>query len=214
MDGPGTVTWEEFVKNAEDMIKVSARISDGWEFLGEMDVPGEAYLKRVEKHMLPSNHSIFLDDTSLENEDEVEKDPFEFDTGGNEKLRPLIIEHNILWSESYGVPVIYFNGWKSDYVNCNRVSCEEAQQFSCDEADRLGYGELSQAIHPIRKQPYLWLHPCASSKLIQNTSNSSNKLVSWLSSIAARALGLRVKPEYYQLTLNDNIATNASLRHV
>lgn len=26
---------------------------------------------------------------------------------------PFITEHHILWSESYGVPVLYFNGWKS-----------------------------------------------------------------------------------------------------
>lgn len=34
MDGPGTVTWEEFLENAERFLVVSDEVSDGWEFLG------------------------------------------------------------------------------------------------------------------------------------------------------------------------------------
>ena len=38
------------------------------------------------------------------------KDPFEakYDT-----KQPFVAEHHILWSMSYGVPVLYFNGWFS-----------------------------------------------------------------------------------------------------
>lgn len=35
MDGPGTITWEEFVADSEKVIKLSNKISDGWEFLGD-----------------------------------------------------------------------------------------------------------------------------------------------------------------------------------
>jgi len=35
MDGPGTVTWEEFLENAERFLAVSDKISDGWELRGD-----------------------------------------------------------------------------------------------------------------------------------------------------------------------------------
>lgn len=34
MDGPGTITWEEFLENTENFIQMSNRISDGWELKG------------------------------------------------------------------------------------------------------------------------------------------------------------------------------------
>jgi hypothetical protein len=35
MDGPGTITWEEFVANAEEFAKASDRLADHWLFLGD-----------------------------------------------------------------------------------------------------------------------------------------------------------------------------------
>lgn len=35
MDGSGTITWEEFLEDAERFLVVSDRISDGWEFRGD-----------------------------------------------------------------------------------------------------------------------------------------------------------------------------------
>lgn len=35
MDGPGTITWEEFLEDAKRLLVVSDRISDGWEFRGD-----------------------------------------------------------------------------------------------------------------------------------------------------------------------------------
>lgn len=34
MDGSGTITWEEFLENAEEFINLSNQISDGWELHG------------------------------------------------------------------------------------------------------------------------------------------------------------------------------------
>ncbi|XP_006566643.1 ubiquitin-like-conjugating enzyme ATG10 isoform X6 [Apis mellifera] len=113
--------------------------------------------------------------------------------------RPLITEHHVLWSMSYSVPVLYFNGWKSDFPGINSISMEEAQSFVCDR--ELKYKDLSQAIHPILGTPFLYLHPCMSHELLQITSKSKNKLVSWLSTVAPAALNLKLRPEYYQLTI-------------
>jgi len=35
MDGPGTITWEEFLENAERFLAVSNKLSDGWELHGD-----------------------------------------------------------------------------------------------------------------------------------------------------------------------------------
>ena len=35
MDGPGTITWDEFLENAERFVEMSCQISDGWELRGD-----------------------------------------------------------------------------------------------------------------------------------------------------------------------------------
>lgn len=34
MDGPGTITWDEFIENAERFVEMSSEISDRWELRG------------------------------------------------------------------------------------------------------------------------------------------------------------------------------------
>ncbi|XP_033342655.2 autophagy-related 10 [Megalopta genalis] len=196
MDGPGTITWEEFIENAENFLEISNRVSDGWELRGNKDVSGEAYLFRQRKHMFPGNYSIFQsNDTEDDLNFELTDDPFE---APSTIQKPFVTEHHIVWSMSYGVPVIYFNGWKSDFPGINPITVQEAQSF--DVGANLSYKELSQAIHPMLGTPFLHLHPCKSQELLQFTSNSKNKLVSWLSVIAPSAF-LKLQPEYYNLTV-------------
>ncbi|XP_014210701.1 ubiquitin-like-conjugating enzyme ATG10 [Copidosoma floridanum] len=206
MDGPGTMTWEEFVDNAEKLVRLSDEISDHWKFPGDKALPGQAYLTRQEKLFVPIDHP--MDDERLEDGLNIEcddekwceelnehRDPYEYPVV---KERPLIIEHHVLWSMSYSVPVIYFNGWKSDYPGINPVSVEIAQKLL--ETDKLAYNELSQAIHPLLGRPFLHLHPCGSPELLRSVAQSTNKLVSWLSAVAPAALKLRLRSEYFYLT--------------
>ncbi|KAL6431164.1 hypothetical protein ACFW04_007108 [Cataglyphis niger] len=156
MDGPGTITWEEFLENAKSFLVVSNKISDGWELRGNKEDSHEAC-------------------STIET--------------------PFITEHHILWSMSFGVPVFYFNRWKSDFPGINPMSVNEAQTDS-----KLNYMELSQAIHPLIGTPFLQLHPCLSQDLLQSMPMSKNKLVSWLSCVASAAINLQIHPEYYKLT--------------
>ncbi|XP_076290930.1 autophagy-related 10 isoform X2 [Lasioglossum baleicum] len=198
MDGPGTLTWEEFIENADSLIEISNKIGDGWELRGNKDALGEAYLVRRKKHLFPENDSMFkIDDTEddLNFELTLTDDPFE---APSTIEKPFVTEHHVLWSMSYGVPVLYFHGWKSDFPGINPISVQEAQSLATD-AD-LNYNELSQAIHPVLGTPFLHLHPCKSQELLQFTSKSKNKLVSWLSTIAPSAF-LKLQPEYYDLTV-------------
>ncbi|XP_076244075.1 autophagy-related 10 isoform X2 [Calliopsis andreniformis] len=202
MDGPGTITWEEFLENAESFVNVSNKLADGWELKGNKDIPGQAYVSRQRKHFIAdnidfSNYSS-VESNSFENDlnFELKQDPFE---APSIIEKPLVTEHHILWSMSYGVPVLYFNGWKSDFPGINLVTVEEAQLLV--PGAELKYMELSQAMHPILNTPFLHLHPCMSRELLQATNRSKNKLVSWLSTVAPAALCLKLRPEYCELTL-------------
>ncbi|EFN66305.1 Autophagy-related protein 10 [Camponotus floridanus] len=198
MDGPGTITWEEFLEDAERFLVVSDRISDGWEFRGDKGIPGQAYLFKRTKCFVPS-------DSIMKNDDDDDDDDEEFHVKFREDPHevpstletPLITEYHILWSMSYGVPVIYFNRWKSYFPGINPMSVNEAQAI---HDSKLNYMELSQAIHPIVGTPFLQLHPCLSQELLRSMSKSKNKLVSWLSCVAPAALNLKIHPEYYKLT--------------
>ncbi|XP_033315678.1 ubiquitin-like-conjugating enzyme ATG10 [Bombus bifarius] len=202
MDGPGTITWDEFLENAERFVEMSSEISDRWELRGNKDVPGEAYIVHQERQYICSNSNL-NDYSTPENNDSADdfdfvlkEDPFEA-TCPIEK--PLVTEHHVLWSMSYSVPILYFNGWKSDFPGINPISAEEAQ--SLVRNGEVKYKDLSQAIHPILGTPFLHLHPCMSHELLQITSNSKNKIVSWLSTVAPAALNLKLRPEYCQLTM-------------
>lgn len=63
---------------------------------------------------VPADYPIDEPGPNVEFEDEwqtkLRDDPHEISCTAE---RPLITEYHILWSLSYGVPTIYFNGWKS-----------------------------------------------------------------------------------------------------
>ncbi|XP_036149621.1 ubiquitin-like-conjugating enzyme ATG10 [Monomorium pharaonis] len=172
MDGPGTITWEEFLEDAEKFLVVSDKISDRWKLHGDKDIPGQAYLARRTKYFIPSESSIARKDGSTSKDDDdadagefhvnFREDPHEAASSASET--PFIIEHHILWSISYSVPVLFFNGWKSDFVGVNPVTVDEAQTI---DGSTLNYKELSQAIHPIVGTPFLQLHPCLSQELLR-----------------------------------------------
>ncbi|XP_032665324.1 uncharacterized protein LOC116841464 [Odontomachus brunneus] len=107
MDGPGTITWEEFVENARQFLALSDKLSDGWEFRGDQDIPGQAYLVRKAVCFLPDD-SILRNgeatDDNDNNDDDIEEfqarfqeDPYEAPSAAE---TPFITEHHILWSIS------------------------------------------------------------------------------------------------------------------
>ena len=72
-----------------------------------------------------------------------------------------------LGEKIYSVLINQFFLFK-DFPGNNRVSVEVAQNLLKNE--NLAYTELSQAIHPILGTPFLYLHPCMSSNLLEYTS--------------------------------------------
>ncbi|XP_043283294.1 ubiquitin-like-conjugating enzyme ATG10 [Venturia canescens] len=219
MDGPGTMSWEEFVENAESFVRVSDEISDGWELRGEKSIPGEAYLYRQIKTFVPCDYLEEFPEIDAKinvkkamgsdefMEREVEGDPYEATC---QTEQPLVTEHHVLWHMSYGVPVIYFNAWFSDFPGVNQISVTKAQRAI--PRDTLGYDELSQAIHPIVGTTFLYLHPCKSQELLSSMCESTNKLASWLSAVSPAALNLKLSLKYFELTRRKNsLGTDPSI---
>lgn len=49
MDGPGTITWDEFLENAERFVEMSSEISDRWELRGNKVTVIFYYLRSLNK---------------------------------------------------------------------------------------------------------------------------------------------------------------------
>lgn len=80
------------------------------------DIPGQAYLTRQIKTFVNNDlitgsvdGSYSMNSNDMYKMSEV-KDPFE---ASNDQEVPLIIEHHVLWSMSYSVPILLFNGYLS-----------------------------------------------------------------------------------------------------
>lgn len=64
------------------------------------------------------------DSVIMRNDDDDEEEEFhvKFQEDPHEAPRfdpletPFITEHHILWSMSYGVPILFFNGWRSGII--------------------------------------------------------------------------------------------------
>lgn len=73
--------------------------------------PGKAYLVKRKKHLLQTDNSVFKNNDADDDLNfTLTNDPFE---ASSTIEKPFVTEHHVLWSMSYGVPVLYFHGWKS-----------------------------------------------------------------------------------------------------
>ncbi|XP_052900846.1 ubiquitin-like-conjugating enzyme ATG10 [Anopheles moucheti] len=113
-------------------------------------------------------------------EKEIEKDPacaaIE-DTG-----RILSFEYHILYNESYEVPSLLFNIYEE---GGGKFNIEEAWHF-LRISEVVPLNEMYQAItmvhHPILFRPYLNLHPCKASEMMNSLPDSMNPILSFLTS--------------------------------
>lgn len=100
-------------------------------------------------------------------------------------------EYHIVYSSSYGVPVLYFNVWTTSGAFLKLDQVWNILEFNIEDK----WAALTQVEHPYLRKPYFQLHPCRTQHLIEtitkidNSASSHqkgyvNKLVSWLSCIA------------------------------
>lgn len=117
---------------------------------------GSAYLVRRVKTHIPVARSLIESSESWQDDGKScsersnlqhPQDPFE----AVESLeRPMLVEHHILWSMSYGVPLLYFNAWNSGKQLCWKVFMYLCNVKNCNII--IHGKELCNWVGPIRIQ--------------------------------------------------------------
>ncbi|ELT88047.1 hypothetical protein CAPTEDRAFT_225544 [Capitella teleta] len=100
-------------------------------------------------------------------------------------------EYHIIFSSSYGVPVLYFNFYKQDgsLLKLNDVWSTIPDAFN-DRLIEEKWTFITQQEHPIRHKPFFHLHPCHTGQLMKASSSLSTSntpleyIIRWMSSIA------------------------------
>lgn len=109
----------------------------------------------------------------------------------------FLVDYHIIFSISYGVPVLCFNVFHDDGSIVDNKDAWELFKFN--RTDHLETS-LTQTEHPTLKIPFLTLHPCETDQLIGTCFlGSKNPLVSWLSAIGP-TVGLDLPLAYEKLT--------------
>lgn len=190
------LSWKKFLECANHLLSVSNSISDGWSLCGKDNFspsPENCYLvKKDTKPIIPIE--LQSQYNTLECEENIDCDPLSVEGSGGNKEN-LIWEYHILYSPSYGVPVLYFNvrntagrllSLDQIWATLNVPSEILAEKWSF----------VSQQEHPILLRPFFFLHPCKSIEILKVSENSKvNPLVTWLSSIA-NIVHLNVELDY------------------
>ncbi|OAD78735.1 hypothetical protein PHYBLDRAFT_140793 [Phycomyces blakesleeanus NRRL 1555(-)] len=164
---------EEFDKAAESLVIAS---KEDWTLVGQ---PKKSSI------ILPNGDEV----NEAQEEDEVnEEDEACGKLGLSQKV--LTMEHHVVYSATYCVPVLYFMGYHADGVP---LSFEEVYDWvvpKCYHSNlRLAHtsvqGSLSQTDHPHLGMPAWFLHPCDTSSLMATVGaeklQPTGYLISWLS---------------------------------
>uniref|UniRef100_A0A146LX41 Ubiquitin-like-conjugating enzyme ATG10 n=1 Tax=Lygus hesperus TaxID=30085 RepID=A0A146LX41_LYGHE len=150
------LSWADFVVAAQDFLRISSRLNDGWEWLEAGERDGESYLRKKERQLAVDSNPGSL--TSW--------------------------EYHVLYSPSYSCPVLYFNVHDQNgrFFGLDRIvrMLEFPSEIGLDNY----LGVVSQTEHPILRKPYCYLHPCRTGDLMATQSKRSNVLISWLSCVA------------------------------
>lgn len=206
----GKVTYHEFHEQAESLYKKSQELDDKWSLRVYHASPGQPVRHFLVKQCLltvPTNRNIYFDDViekTFEDDAELQED---MDNSDNVVTTPnniavLKMDYNVIYSDSYAVPVLYFNAQHMD----GRILLHDELDvlFSSSHADAMKsqiMTTLTQVEHPILQQPFYMLHPCKTSVLMSaaapeaDLENQGSFLLQWISSIGS-AVGLTMDVEY------------------
>lgn len=104
------------------------------------------------------------------------------------------LEHHILYSHSYSVPILYFNAYTSggQLLSLQELWSIVSDTLKLDAASTDLWKMITQQEHPLLRRPYFHLHPCHTAELMAQLQCSHwspmNYLLSWLSTVAPAVL--------------------------
>ncbi|GAB1599766.1 ubiquitin-like-conjugating enzyme ATG10 [Argonauta hians] len=185
MTATGSISKEEFQASVENFLKVSANNVDVWQL-----------------HKVPGNENIhylqrkFCQQIKIKKEEEsaVSWEYKEMDVEDSSSVaiesssdgHDITCDYHVVYSYSYGVPVLYFNMyWKDGSL----LSLDEVWSLiPCHYRDRFlaeRWTFITQQEHPIVHRPFFYLHPCHTTDLMKNIELKQKKdyILSWLSCV-------------------------------
>nr|XP_022315748.1 ubiquitin-like-conjugating enzyme ATG10 isoform X1 [Crassostrea virginica] len=207
----GSISEDEFWNSIISFLTLSSKIDRKWMIIDTQN--GARYVKKTEiiKDTENKEHPASPMDNAHIRNNEVEvfklskiEDEDSAVFQGEESLDQSILtwEYHILYSQSFSVPVLYFN-----------VHTQNGKLLSLDEIwkkvpetyqERLSEDRwtfISQQEHPVLGCPYFYLHPCHTAELMKNTPAVTDKrhyIVAWLSAVGP-VVGLNLPLEYGKL---------------
>ena len=216
----GQISYAAFQEQATTFHSASVRLGDSWELKTYSIVPGQTriYLKKC---CMISTQVETMTESTINVPDQLPDDSERGDINGynfcedmstadvdceisNSSEKTLIqAEYHIVYSDSYSVPVLYFNA--HHITGQSLLHHELGLLFSSFHAATMKnqiWTTLTQVEHPILQTPFFMLHPCKTAALMSNvTPTASVKvkegtyLVQWMSSICP-AVGLPIQLNY------------------
>ncbi|XP_033738587.1 ubiquitin-like-conjugating enzyme ATG10 [Pecten maximus] len=218
----GLISEDEFLYFTQHFLSLNAKNRDTWELRESIGDKKKVYLYKrvsvVDKPGTDQSCRPFIPDeiTTVEEEDsgrlESGTDSSTLSPSGettSDITVPvhLAYEYHVVYSQSYNVPVLYFNVYKADG---SLLSLEEVWDRVPDVyRDRLQHDRwtfLTQQEHPILGRPYFQLHPCHTADLMEQVTGlsspgqNSNYIVAWLSAVGP-VVGLDLPLTYAQMTV-------------
>ncbi|XP_048764425.1 ubiquitin-like-conjugating enzyme ATG10 [Ostrea edulis] len=194
----GSILEDEFWDSIIYFLTLSDKIDGKWTIMKTKD--GSRYVMAKENMKRTESNENTLEGADFHNVTEIEEeDASTLRTDDNKDLSILTYEFHILYSQSYSVPVLYFN---VHMQNGKLVSLEEIWNMVPDvHKDRLSQERwtfVSQQEHPLLGLPFYHLHPCHTADLMKNTPTLTDKrqyIISWLSAVGP-VVGLHLPLEY------------------
>lgn len=106
----------------------------------------------------------------------------------------LKYEFHVVYSESYSVPVLYFN---ISHLDGSLLSLDDVWKLFMHKNTSNMYETLTQQEHPILHRPFFLLHPCHTEELLRKVADQTAKkrFLFWLS-IFGQSIGLPVSVNY------------------
>lgn len=193
--------------------QIGEEIGEYWSWLDFKHNTEQKYLTKTSNLALKLSKSNFNTPNDVEVEvtptDLSEEDELVVEVSHKEMVR---FEHHVVYSDSYSVPVLYFNAY---YQDGTQLSLQEIWNLITDDYQHAlqdKWSFLTQQEHPYLQRPFFQLHPCHTETMLKTLLSSQgdcyennshnhpgcgNIVLMWLSAVAPIAQ-LKLSMHYFQ----------------
>lgn len=205
MSSHGKISRKEFVEYANAFHELSVLIGDHWEWIGPKE---NKYIKKRSVITINAESLNTPDVEDIEEESAIDICMMRYKDDCAEAVVPshtiYNIDYHVVYSDSYCVPVLYFNAFHS---NGQMLKHEELVKLFSPAHREVMVSQIwttvTQTEHPILQLPFYMLHPCKTASLMNNVKpvhsvNNDHYLLQWLSSVGS-AVALDISLCYTQI---------------